>query len=168
MTARFGGGAALLSLAAAVALAGLGASSAPSLAAGKIYYGSRAGMQVSVVSLSGLDTAKAVIKTKHTRKDATAFCRDYVLKVTEGCIRETLDIQLNDEIRGNCVTGVFTDFKGYRHQFRGRARMSGSMAKYSLVDLDSGQEADGSSASGYSVNMGILKALCPTMAPIDE
>lgn len=125
-------------------------------------------MQVSVVSLSGLDTAKAVIKTKHTRKDATAFCRDYVLKVTEGCIRETLDIPLNDEIRGNCLTGVFTDFKGYRHQFRGRARMSGSMAKYSLIDLNSGQEADGSSASGYGVNMGIFKALCPTKAPIDE
>lgn len=57
---------------------------APALAAGKIFYGSRAGMQVSVVSLSGLDTANAVIRTKHTRKDAIAFCRDYVQKVTRG------------------------------------------------------------------------------------
>lgn len=85
----------------------------------------------------------------------------------EGCIRETLANPLNDEIRGNCVTGVFTDFKGYRYQFRGRAGAS-SMAKYSLVDLNSGETADGSSASGYGVNMGIFKALCPTKAPIDE
>lgn len=50
-------------------------------AAGKIYYGSRAGMQVTVVSMNDLDTANAVIRTKHTREDATAFCRDYVGKV---------------------------------------------------------------------------------------
>ena len=45
-------------------------------AAGKIYYGSRAGMQVTVVSMEGLDSSNAIIKTRHTREDATAFCSE--------------------------------------------------------------------------------------------
>lgn len=58
----------------------------PASAAGKINYGSREGMQVSVISMSGLDTSNAVIKTHHTREDAIEFCREYVGEV----IREWL------------------------------------------------------------------------------
>jgi hypothetical protein len=53
-------------------------SATPAIASGTIYYGSRAGMQVSVISVEGLNTSRAIIRTKHTREDATAFCRDYV------------------------------------------------------------------------------------------
>ena len=138
---------------------------APVLAAGKIYYGSRAGMQVSVVSMSGLDTSMAIIRTKHTREDAFAFCRDYVGKVTPACIQEELGIRLNDQVTANCVTGVFTDFYGNRYRFAGPYRNKDSTAKYRLLSLPSGEEADGSSASGYPTNMGIFKALCPSRAP---
>jgi hypothetical protein len=40
------------------------------VAAGKIYYGSRTGMTVTIRSMTGLDTAQAVIQTEHTRDDA--------------------------------------------------------------------------------------------------
>ena len=57
-------------------------------ASGKIYYGSRAGMTVTVVSVQGLNTTHAVIRTTHTREDALGFCRDYVQKITPSCIEE--------------------------------------------------------------------------------
>ena len=61
-------------------------------AAGKIYYGSRAGMTVTVKLMSDLDTSHAAILTDHTRDDAMAFCRDYERQepVTETCIRQEL------------------------------------------------------------------------------
>jgi hypothetical protein len=139
-------------------------------ASGTINYGSRVGMEVSVISVSGLSTARAVIRTKHTRENAVAFCRDYVQKVTEECIRQELATPLNDVITANCLTGIFTDFGGNRYQFRGSARKTGEFmaAKYILVDLTTGKVADGSMASGYPTNMAIFKALCPAQAPYDE
>jgi hypothetical protein len=77
-------------------------------ASGTIGYGSRAGMEVSVISVEGLNTSRAVIRTKHTRENAVAFCRDYVGKVTEQCIRQELSVPLNDSITANCVTGEFS------------------------------------------------------------
>ena len=139
----------------------------PVLASGKIFYGSRAGMTVTVVSMSGLDTARAVIRTKHTREDAIGFCREYVQKVTPSCIREEMDVRLNDEISANCPRGEFVDFQGNRYRFAGPSRDKDSMAKYRLISLPSGEEADGSSASGYPTNMSLFKALCPTKAPDD-
>lgn len=125
-------------------------------------------MQVSVISISDLDTAHAVIRTRHTREDAIAFCRDYVLKVTPDCIRRELETPLNDQIVANCKTGEFSDFYGGHYKFAGAARSATTMAKYSIIDMSSGQEADGSSASGYPVNLSIFKALCPRTAPMDE
>jgi hypothetical protein len=144
----------------------LAASSAE--AAGKIYYGSRAGMTVTVKSMSGLDTSHAVILTEHTRDDAMAFCRDYERQdpVSENCIRQELTVRLNDSIKADCPKGVFTDFYGEKYQFRGknpRSRESG--ATYILMNLRTHEIADGSSASGYDVNLDIFRALCPRTAP---
>ncbi|WP_240535506.1 hypothetical protein [Rhizobium freirei] len=137
-------------------------------ASGTIYYGSRAGMEVTIVSMSGLDTSHAEIRTKHTRENAVAFCREYVQKITPDCIKQELATPLNDLIQANCKTGVFTDFAGDRHQFQGRNPAAGSTAKYRLVDLQTNEAADGSSASGYPTNMGIFRALCPRTAPQDD
>ena len=139
----------------------------PAEAAGKIYYGSRAGMTVTVVAMSGLDTANSVIRTKHTREDAVGFCREYVGRVTKKCVDDELAIRLNDEIRGNCRTGVFTDFGGTRWRFAGKMRDPDAMAKYQLINLGTGETADGSSASGYGTAMGVFQALCPMTAPED-
>lgn len=138
-----------------------------SLASGTVYYGSRAGMEVTIVSMSGLDTSHAEIRTKHTRANAIAFCREYVQKVTPDCIRQELSTPLNDVIEADCKTGIFTDFAGDRYQFRGRNPARDSMAKYRLVNLQTNDDADGSSASGYPTNMGIFRALCPKTAPAD-
>jgi hypothetical protein len=136
--------------------------------AGKIGYGSRTGMQVTVNSMSGLDTSNAVIRTQHTRDDAIEFCREYVGEVTEQCIKEELATRLNDTIVGNCLTGIFTNFFADRIQFRGKNRKKGELeTKYILFNLGTREVADGSSASGYGVNMEIFKALCPRTAPAD-
>ena len=73
-------------------------------AAGKLYYGSRAGMTVTVASLSGINSDHAVIKTKHTKEDAIEFCREYVGNVTPKCVADELATRLNDEIHGDCIT----------------------------------------------------------------
>lgn len=143
--------------------------SAPcAFAAGKIYYGSRAGMTVTIKSMIGLDTSRAVITTEHTRDDAIGFCKDYVQEdpVTEKCISEELATRLNDLIYADCPKGVFTDFFGDRYQFGGRNRHPREFGpKYLILDLRTREIADGSSASGYDVHMDIFRALCPRTAP---
>jgi hypothetical protein len=144
------------------------ANAGPVFASGKIGYGSRVGMTVTVVSLEGLDTATAVIRKKHTRDYAIVFCRDYAQDKSDKCIDDELAIPLNDAIYGNCKTGLFTDSSGNRYRFEGRRKgRSDFQSKYAMRDLSTGEIADGSSASGYPTNMGIFKALCPRTAPID-
>ncbi|WP_249779325.1 energy transducer TonB [Bradyrhizobium sediminis] len=136
----------------------------------KLHYGSRAGMTVTVVSKSGINGDRAVIKTKHTKEDAIGFCREYVGKVTEKCIQDEMAIRLRDEITGNCLTGRFTNFAGEDHQYLGamKPKNDDTFAKYVIRNLANGQIADGSMGSGYPTNMGIFKALCPQKAPQDE
>jgi hypothetical protein len=144
---------------------------APAWAAGKIYYGSRAGMTVTVRSMSDLDTSHAKIITEHTKDDAIGFCRDYAQEdpVTENCIRQELAVRLNDVITADCPKGAFTDFYGEKYQFRGKNPRAGDFgAKYLLMNLRTHELADGSSASGYPVNMDIFRALCPNTGPPPE
>lgn len=137
-------------------------------ASGKINYGSRVGMQVTVVSMLGLDTSNAVIRTQHTRQDAIEFCREYVGEVSEKCIEDELAVRLNDAVFANCLSGVFTNFWGDKLRYQGpNQRRSEFGPKYIIRNLQSGEVADGSSASNYSVNMEIFTALCPKKAPND-
>jgi hypothetical protein len=150
-------------------MAGLFGSQA--LAAGKIFYGSRVGMTVTIKSMSGLDTSHAVIQTEHTRDDAIGFCRDYALEdpVTDKCVEDELAKQLSDTIYANCPRGIFTDFGGDKFQFKGKKRNPVEFGpKYVLKDLRTGEIADDTSASGYDVNMDIFRALCPRTAPPKE
>lgn len=140
--------------------------STPALAAGTVPYGSRTGMEVTVVKMSGLDSAKAKIVTKHTRENAISFCRDYVQKVTEDCIKEEMAVRLNDSISGNCKTGTFETFTGARYRFV-VLQKGNQDAAYKVIDLETNQPLDGSSASGYPVAMSIYQALCPKTAPMD-
>ncbi len=129
----------------------------------QIGYGSRAGMTVTVSAASGLDTADAVIEANITKNDATGYCRDYIGKLTDECIEKQMHEQLSPSITANCDTGVFTDFGGYSYQFIGPMNPSHDpMApEYAIIDLNTRQVADGSSASGYYTNLEILNALCP-------
>lgn len=125
-----------------------------------IGYGSRAGMSVNVLSKKGLDTENSIIKTEHTIENAIEFCREYVLKVNKECIDDTLDTKLNDYISANCKTGLFTDFFGQTFEFQGKNN-SDDYPEYMIYSYESNEVADGSSASGYGVNLEIYKALCP-------
>src|ERR1700734_3240840 len=92
----------------AALIAGLwGAASGAAAASRKNFYGSRAGMTVSVISMQGLNTRQAVIHTQHTREDAVAFCRDYEQNLTDECVNRELATPMNDYVAGNCSTGVF-------------------------------------------------------------
>lgn len=144
--------------------------SGEALAAGKIFYGSRAGMTVTVIAKAGIDGPNASIRTKHTKEDAIGFCREYVGKVTKKCVQEELATVLSDEIKGNCATGKFTNFFGEDHQFLGEIKSGKDdfMAKYGIKRLATGEVADGSSASGYSTNMAVFRALCPSRAPPEK
>ncbi len=145
---------------------------ASALASGTIGYGSRVGMEVTVISMSGLDTSNAVIRTKHTRGNAAKFCKEYADDPSEKCIDSEMSIPLNDEIHGNCVTGGFVDFFGNEYQFDGKIRhKTDLMANYALRHMSGpnrGQLADGSSASNYPTAMSIYKDLCPSEAPPEE
>jgi hypothetical protein len=140
-------------------------------AAGQIYYGSRAGMTVTIKSMFGLGSSRAVIMTEHTRDDAAGFCRDYVGEnpVTEKCIKQELSVPLNDVVHADCPAGIFTNFFGEKYQFRGKNPHPGDVGpRYLLMALRNREIADGSSASGYDVNMDIFRALCPRIAPPAE
>lgn len=134
-----------------------------------IGYGSRAGMEVTVVSKESLDSEKATIRTRHTRENAIAFCRDYVQNVTEDCIQAELSTKLTDVIKADCWKGIFTDFYGTQWRFLGPNPRAGQSPKYYLVNTSmNNQLADGSMASGYPIAMDIFKALCPLLAPSDS
>ena len=61
---------------------------------------------------------------------------------------------MNDSIKADCPKGVFTGFCREKYQFRGKnPRSKETGATYMLIDLRTREIADGSSASGYDVNM---------------
>jgi uncharacterized protein YecT (DUF1311 family) len=130
----------------------------------KVYYGSRAGMQVSVVSRSGIDTPRAVIHVEHRREDAVAFCRDYIQKVTDECIQDEMAIKLGSKLSGDCKTGRFTTVNDQTYVFLGRNTTTdpGTMGNdFVLIDADTNQPLDGSMASGYPVAISQFEQLCP-------
>ncbi|CAM5775544.1 hypothetical protein LMIY3S_05077 [Labrys miyagiensis] len=132
-----------------------------------LFYGSRSGMLVTVVKKLNLGTTHARIVTKHTRENATAFCREYILKVTPKCIADTLNTQLLPEISANCETGKFTTLGGQNYQFIGpnpQYDPTGDSTEYRMVEMGNSEPLDGSSASGYDVALGQFKALCPNRA----
>jgi len=131
-------------------------------ASGYIYYGSRVGMEVTVTSVSGLDTNNARITVKHTRENARKFCIEYANDKSDTCIDNVLnEAHLNDEIYGNCKTGKFLTLSGETIIVAGRYKHPDEFGpKYRLILNE--HELDASSASGYSTFLGQYKALCPS------
>ena len=126
----------------------------------KINYGSRLGMQVTVTSVRGIGTSRAVIEVEHTREDATTFCREYVQKVTPKCIEDELATEISGEFSGNCQSGEFETLTGDQLIFKGVSKTEDT-ADYEIAVKDTGELLDGSSASGYPVVLEQFLALCP-------
>ncbi|UDL90428.1 hypothetical protein LGH82_03400 [Mesorhizobium sp. PAMC28654] len=139
---------------------------ASSVFAETLGYGSRAGMEVTVVSKSDIGTTHAIITVKHTKANAVAYCRDYVGKVTPKCVRDELNVPLAASISANCETGKFSTLNGEGFTLSGRnpnydPNEAVSQPEYLLLSLASGEAVGGSSADGYDVALEQFKALCP-------
>ncbi|UVO26477.1 hypothetical protein [Bradyrhizobium arachidis] len=135
-------------------------------AAGQIPYGTRAGMLVTIKAMDGIDTEKASIKVEHTRQNAKEFCVEYSLEQSEACVERTLkDVRINDVLIGNCRTAQFTNLRGEQRIFAG-ANLDHDAVQYSpeYRIFKKGERAylDGSSGSGYPVDLEQFKALCPS------
>jgi hypothetical protein len=129
-----------------------------------LYYGSRAGMEVTVVKKSNLNTTHAKITVKHTRENAITFCREYVGKVTEKCIKEELSSDLASQIEANCKTGKFTTIAAGGYQFLGPNPdydPTGTNTEYLIVEAGGSEPLEGYSATGYDVALDQFKAMCP-------
>ena len=99
------------------------AAAQPALAAGKVFYGSRVGMTVTVRHVSGIGTDHARIEVEHTPADAKSCCVEYSNDRSAKCVRDTLaETHLSDEFRGNCTSGRFVTLYGDARRFMGENR----------------------------------------------
>ena len=133
----------------------------------QIPYGSRAGMHLTTVSKQGIGTAHAVIRVKHTPKDAKAACVLYSQDYSMACVRATMAaVKVGDRVTANCVNRTWTDMYGHSYAFLGVAPPTDELkvVKYAVKDLKTGEILDGSSASGYPVELVIFQQLCPGIA----
>lgn len=132
----------------------------------EIFYGGRAGMTMSVVGASALDTRAAMLYVEHTEKDAMSFCVQYELSAYAGCIERTLseNKDLETKLAADCEIGTFNTPHGGHYRFQSRdPSPAQSEPEYIILDVDNGnQKLDGSSASGYFVALGVFEALCPS------
>lgn len=131
-----------------------------------IYYGSRAGMQLTTVSKEGIGSAHAVIWLKHTPNDAKAFCVEYEQDNSMACVERTMaEVKVADHVSANCINLIWTDMYGKTYEFIGPAKKSDSIsAEYSIVNAKTDKILDGTSASGYGVQLTIFQQLCPGIA----
>lgn len=127
-----------------------------------IPYGTKAGMEVTVVKKVGIGTANATIYTKHTAKNAKEFCAVSALNFSKACVDEVLaTTKLKDRVTGDCVRQVWKDIHGNSFSFHGRNKNRSLGDPEFIIKHDSGEILDESSASGYFIQLATLKMLCP-------
>jgi hypothetical protein len=138
----------------------------PTIAAGRIPYGSRAGMEVTVTGVQGIGTSNAVIHVRHTRENAKEFCTEYEQNNSDECVQQTLrEVRINDDLRGNCQTGKFTTLYGDQLRFAGPNRRKDDGPKFVIIGASG--LLDASTASGYYTALSQFNALCPGRAGTD-
>ncbi len=119
-------------------------------------------MEVTVVKKVGIGTANATIYTKHTAKNAKAFCIKSGMNYSQSCVDEVLaTTKLKDRVTGDCVRQMWKDINGTSYSFHGRNKSSGSFEPEYIIKHDSGEILDGSNASGYFIQLATFKKLCP-------
>ena len=145
----------------------LAVSAASAFAAGRIPYGSRVGMEVTVTGVEGIGTANAAIRVRHTRENAKEFCVEYAQDNSAECVQQTLrEVRINDELRGNCQSGRFITLSGDTLRFAGPNRRKGNFEpKYTIIGTNG--PLDASTASGYYTALSQFNALCPGIAGTD-
>jgi hypothetical protein len=131
--------------------------------ADELYYGSRAGMTVTIISKEGIGTDRAVVHVEHRPANAKQFCTEYLNDNSMACVRRTmLEVQVGDRLSGNCEEKTWTTMGGGRFALLGPD--PDSIADYRIRNIETGDLLDGSSASGYWVALGSFQVLCPGLA----
>ncbi|KAA3451512.1 hypothetical protein C7I87_05650 [Mesorhizobium sp. SARCC-RB16n] len=129
--------------------------------AATLYYGSRVGMELTIVKKSGIGSTHASILARHDRRKARVYCREYGHDFTEACVDAEMTVPLHFEITANCKTGEFTTFYGAKMLFQGRNTGTDVSTDYRITAVDENVVLDGSGASGYDYTLDQFKALCP-------
>jgi hypothetical protein len=125
-------------------------------------YGSRAGMDVTITKRSGIGTNNASIAIRHTPANAKSFCVNYEMDYSKACVTRTMEeIRVKKTVTANCATGQFTDVWGQAFILKGRSQSSGT--DFEILDLAQGMVLDETMASGYSIQLSIISALCPNL-----
>jgi len=132
----------------------------------EIPYGSRAGMTMSVIGASALDTRAAMLYVEHTEKDAMSFCLQYVLTADEECVERTMaeNEDLETKLVADCEVGTFNTPYGGHYRFQSKNGPSAQLEPdFIILDVDDdNRKLDGSTASGYGTALGVFEALCPS------
>ncbi|WP_425416497.1 hypothetical protein [Oricola indica] len=128
-----------------------------------IPYGTRVGMDVTVISRQNLGSDSARIVIEHTRQNAINFCRDYVGKVTEECIQEEMALPIADHIEANCKNGEFQDAFGQKLRFDGLNSNQSDVGdpRHLLWSFENDEYLGNYSASGYFERLIAYDELCP-------
>lgn len=128
-----------------------------------IYYGSRSGMHLTTIKKEGINSDNAIIYIKHTPKDAKAFCVGYESDYSMDCVHRTLaEVKIADRVYGNCKEKMWVDMYGEKYSLiRPATPNDNIMADNIIVNVNTNEILDGSSASGYEIQYIIFSQLCP-------
>jgi hypothetical protein len=132
-------------------------------------------IDATIVGMAGRDTAKAIIKVRHTREDAIHSCQERgtlpVQQVSEDCIRRELAKRVSDVATADCERGEFTDYYGdrFRVSLNTSQAYPASLFKTNITNLATGKQFDRVMADSSAHRpMPVYRALCPAHAALGE
>jgi hypothetical protein len=126
-----------------------------------IAFGSRAGMNATIVAKEGIGTASARIAARITRENAKSYCTEYERNSSKECIDQYLrETKIAGTIYANCADGTFLNFYSDALRFVERSAADAS-SEFQIIDVARATPLDGTSASGFNESLNQFKALCP-------
>ena len=141
-----------------------------------VAYGERYGMEDEIESAIGLDTSRAVIRTKASRRAAayyTASQHDYDKSAAEEAFQDRAHSE-NRQITANCLTKEWTGLNDRRYRFLGPfksvnrsqfADNGGISAEWAILDTQANMLVGNCGACSYYEIHDWYQKLCPTTAP---
>nr|WP_255647514.1 hypothetical protein [Ensifer sp. IC4062] len=132
---------------------------------GKLFYGTRAGQSLTIVSKEGIGTANAVIRLKHTAQDAKSFCVGYLLDHSMRCVRQVLaEKKFADRVTGDCVKRTWTDMYGDNYSFHGSAKQQPELIKQGYFSESDYLIRRNGEERFFPFDTEVFQALCPGIA----
>jgi hypothetical protein len=137
--------------------------------ANEIPYGSKIGMNVTVLKVSGIGSNASYAEIRHTLENAKAYCTEYIGDNSQKCVDENLNIGNKDRITANCVTGEFSDVFGTPLYFRGaNTKKSDDFdTDYIIFDVVNNEQLC-SAVCGYVERLAAFSLLCPNRVAINS